>query len=220
MTKIRVGVMRALPVDGNPFAIRMLQRSDDVMDVDVPDDGSEFLARIWVMTDDGQELMSLPMTMFPITASFVGIDTEPEGCGERPYPAGSEGDEGTVCIRPAGHDGFHSDVPDDDEPDDDEPAAAEYRRCDMPSAHEDDAIFNHMCNIPDHHRMPRPDVDEGDDDEPSGPDITAIGLRMAGERFPNIRRAVEDDAADRAAAKQYERTGLLWPNGRIHGDTR
>lgn len=39
-------------------------------------------------------------------------------CGARPYPAGSEGDDGTECMLPAGHDGKHADAPelDGDEP--------------------------------------------------------------------------------------------------------
>ena len=32
-------------------------------------------------------------------------------CGARPYPAGSEGDDGTECALPAGHDGHHDDEP-------------------------------------------------------------------------------------------------------------
>lgn len=32
-------------------------------------------------------------------------------CGARPYPPGSEGDDGTECILPAGHDGPHDDGP-------------------------------------------------------------------------------------------------------------
>jgi len=32
-------------------------------------------------------------------------------CGARPYPAGSEGDDGTECVLPAGHDGPHDDGP-------------------------------------------------------------------------------------------------------------
>jgi hypothetical protein len=35
----------------------------------------------------------------------------PERCGSRPYPAGSEGDYGTECVRPKGHPGEHSDEP-------------------------------------------------------------------------------------------------------------
>jgi hypothetical protein len=35
----------------------------------------------------------------------------PETCGVRPYPAGSEGDDGTECALPAGHDGPHNDGP-------------------------------------------------------------------------------------------------------------
>jgi hypothetical protein len=31
-------------------------------------------------------------------------------CGATPYPRGSEGDDGTVCILPAGHPGPHSDM--------------------------------------------------------------------------------------------------------------
>jgi hypothetical protein len=34
-----------------------------------------------------------------------------ERCGSRPYPAGSEGDDGTECVRPKGHPGDHSDEP-------------------------------------------------------------------------------------------------------------
>jgi hypothetical protein len=33
------------------------------------------------------------------------------GCGARPYPAGSEGDDGTECVLPAGHAGPHDDDP-------------------------------------------------------------------------------------------------------------
>lgn len=36
---------------------------------------------------------------------------EPEICGARPYPAGSEGDDGTECQLPAGHAGHHDDMP-------------------------------------------------------------------------------------------------------------
>lgn len=32
-------------------------------------------------------------------------------CGARPYPAGSEGDDGTECQLPAGHAGHHDDMP-------------------------------------------------------------------------------------------------------------
>jgi hypothetical protein len=32
-------------------------------------------------------------------------------CGSRPYPAGSEGDDGTECMLPKGHDGPHADAP-------------------------------------------------------------------------------------------------------------
>lgn len=32
-----------------------------------------------------------------------------KACGARPYPAGSEGDDGTECALPAGHDGPHDD---------------------------------------------------------------------------------------------------------------
>lgn len=35
----------------------------------------------------------------------------PNPCGARPYPAGSEGDDGTVCTLPVGHDGPHDDGP-------------------------------------------------------------------------------------------------------------
>lgn len=33
----------------------------------------------------------------------------PERCDSRPYPAGSEGDDGTECVLPKGHDGDHDD---------------------------------------------------------------------------------------------------------------
>lgn len=38
-------------------------------------------------------------------------ETWPAACGARPYPAGSEGDDGTECVLPAGHDGPHDDEP-------------------------------------------------------------------------------------------------------------
>lgn len=38
------------------------------------------------------------------------LATEPLTCGERPYPAGSEGDDGTQCVLPLGHAGNHSDI--------------------------------------------------------------------------------------------------------------
>jgi hypothetical protein len=43
-----------------------------------------------------------------------GVALLPEAgqtCGARPYPAGSEGDDGTVCVLPAGHDGPCEDEP-------------------------------------------------------------------------------------------------------------
>jgi hypothetical protein len=38
-------------------------------------------------------------------------EPEPVACGSRPYPAGSEGDDGTECALPAGHGGAHDDNP-------------------------------------------------------------------------------------------------------------
>lgn len=35
----------------------------------------------------------------------------PNPCGSRPYPAGSEGDDGTECMLPVGHEGPHDDAP-------------------------------------------------------------------------------------------------------------
>lgn len=44
-------------------------------------------------------------------ASLLEAETSDCKCGARPYAAGSEGDDGTECILPAGHDGPHDDGP-------------------------------------------------------------------------------------------------------------
>jgi hypothetical protein len=41
-----------------------------------------------------------------------GAQDRAEGiCGASPYESGSEGDDGTMCLLPAGHDGPHDDMP-------------------------------------------------------------------------------------------------------------
>ena len=42
-------------------------------------------------------------------APVVRVIEPAERCGSRPYPAGSEGDDGTECVLPKGHDGDHDD---------------------------------------------------------------------------------------------------------------
>lgn len=63
-------------------------------------------------TDAGDEWDELP-AVGPAAAAAK----EPELCDSRPFPAGSEGDDGTRCVLPAGHDGAHDDgvpLPDDE----------------------------------------------------------------------------------------------------------
>ena len=59
MTTILLGVSRARVTDKGHF---LLQNSSDVFELDVPEDGSEFLARVWMMAD-GLEVLNLPLTM-------------------------------------------------------------------------------------------------------------------------------------------------------------
>lgn len=49
------------------------------------------------------------MEVSPEQEAWERAQYDPQ-CGARPYPAGSEGDDGTECALPAGHDGPHDDL--------------------------------------------------------------------------------------------------------------
>ena len=67
----RLGVLRAVVVDTGH--IHHAQRSDDVLEIVIPDDGTEFLSHIWLNADDGTNLLSLPLTVGAIGGSlFTG----------------------------------------------------------------------------------------------------------------------------------------------------
>ena len=57
----------------------------------------------WVRSGDGQ--MAIEVAPWGDGRPVTGL------CGARPYPPGSEGDDGTVCMLPAGHTGPHDDAP-------------------------------------------------------------------------------------------------------------
>lgn len=67
MAIIRLGITRALVTEDGT---RQLQRPSDVWEIDVPDDGSEFLASVW-MDADGMEVLRLPLTIGPAMTAFT-----------------------------------------------------------------------------------------------------------------------------------------------------
>lgn len=67
--KILLGVGRYL-VDEQ--GTRMLQRNEDMLEIAVPDDGTEFLRSVWMIAD-GLEVLNLPLTMGPAITKFVGF---------------------------------------------------------------------------------------------------------------------------------------------------
>jgi hypothetical protein len=69
---------------------------DEIVDATIDDDGDE-----GGPMDDEAELRRAEQIR----------EGEPAACGARPYPAGSEGDDGTECALPAGHEGEHDDSP-------------------------------------------------------------------------------------------------------------
>lgn len=71
--KFRIGVGRTL-VDEH--GIMQCQRSGDMWTIEVPDDGTEFLSRIWMMAD-GLVVLSLPLTLAPTIARY-GTPALPE----------------------------------------------------------------------------------------------------------------------------------------------
>jgi len=88
-----------------------------------PDAAEDDIEGAPMFVDDGREAAD-PGHLEDTAAQAEDEDGDPfirpEKCGSRPYPAGSEGDDGTECVLPKGHDGPHDDgvVPFD------EPAAA------------------------------------------------------------------------------------------------
>ncbi|HEY1706396.1 MAG TPA: hypothetical protein VGG75_42530 [Trebonia sp.] len=65
-----------------------------------------FLAR----GHDG-DCKSLAQVRAEKNAANAAEQHKPERCPSRPYPDGSEGDDGTVCVLPKGHEGDHWDGP-------------------------------------------------------------------------------------------------------------
>lgn len=53
----------------------MLQRNDDVLRIEVPDDGTEFLRAVWLSTEDGLDVLNFPLTLYgsPVVAFGFGI---------------------------------------------------------------------------------------------------------------------------------------------------
>ena len=65
--KILLGISRTL-VDER--GTRQCQRSDDEFEIEVPDDGSEFLSHVW-MVAGGEEVLRLPLTIGPAMTSIM-----------------------------------------------------------------------------------------------------------------------------------------------------
>ena len=69
VAKFIIGVGRtAIDPAGN---VRRIQYAADSLEVDVPDDGSEFLSSIWMIAD-GLHVLSLPLTVAPVVARYSG----------------------------------------------------------------------------------------------------------------------------------------------------
>jgi hypothetical protein len=60
VVKIVIGLARTIVYEDG--CTMQSQRSADTWEVEVPDDGSEFLSSIW-MVADGLEVLRLPLTM-------------------------------------------------------------------------------------------------------------------------------------------------------------
>jgi len=68
--KILLGVSRYLVTDAGTM---MLQKSEDQLEIEVPDNGSEFLRSIWMMDlATGEELLQLPLSMAPTVQKYTG----------------------------------------------------------------------------------------------------------------------------------------------------
>lgn len=50
----------------------LVQRPEDTWEIEIPDDGSEFLSSIWMMAD-GLEVMRLPFTMGPAMTAACNV---------------------------------------------------------------------------------------------------------------------------------------------------
>lgn len=59
----RLGVSRSQVADDGTV-IHVL-RGDDVMEIEIPEDGSEFISTLWLSTNDGVMLLRLPMGIAP-----------------------------------------------------------------------------------------------------------------------------------------------------------
>lgn len=66
--KILLGISRTLVTDDGHTMQQ--QRSADMWEIEVPDDGSQFLSRIWMMAD-GMNVLSLPLTMGPAITKYA-----------------------------------------------------------------------------------------------------------------------------------------------------
>ena len=74
--KILLGISRTVVGDN---ATWQEQRTEDTWEVEVPDDGREFLRRIWMMAD-GLEVLSLPLTIGPAMSAIVAREhSQPDG---------------------------------------------------------------------------------------------------------------------------------------------
>ena len=61
--KFRLGVGRTFVYeDGSTMRV---QHATDVLELDVPDDGSEFVSTIWLRAPDGSILLQLPLALAP-----------------------------------------------------------------------------------------------------------------------------------------------------------
>lgn len=65
--KILIGITRRVVGDNVTW---LEQRSADTWEVEVPDDGREFLSSIWMMTD-GFEVLRLPLSMGPLMTNIL-----------------------------------------------------------------------------------------------------------------------------------------------------
>jgi hypothetical protein len=65
--KILLGITRKCVGDKRTW---QEQRAADMWEIEVPDDGSEFLHRIWMIAD-GLEVLSLPLTIGPAMTAVL-----------------------------------------------------------------------------------------------------------------------------------------------------
>lgn len=143
--KIRIGIQRArfTPKDGGTLLdgkVQMIQNSDDVLEIELADDGTETIARIWMVTDEGHMIYNEPLALFPVSMVIQELAT-------------------AAAYDPTDPDEFDPDDEDQaDEADDLPYAHGTYKRCQVPSAHA--PSHGNVCNVIEHHHTPLIDDDE------------------------------------------------------------